>query len=106
MAVEDDRPIPGRGPDGGEPPAEVIVELGPPVDVAAAALRTALATVVIAPRVQSGRGELVADMFVASRVLAEAVDEQDVCPRRTGPGPARLGLVRRPVAGRQSQALR
>ena len=81
MAVQDDGPAACRRPDRGKPFGEVVVELGPALDVAAASARAAHAAMVVRPDIESGRGHLVADVLVATGVLAEAVDQQDECPR-------------------------
>ena len=101
MAVEDDRPIPGHLPNGTEPLREVVMELAPSLDMAAPAPGPTVPTMVVGPRVQAGRSELLADVLIAAGVFAQAVDQQQMAPWPAGPRTAGRRLVGQPVPNQE-----
>ena len=81
VRIDDNGPVVRRRPDLGKPFGEVVVVEAPALHVAAASARAAHAPMVIRRDVESRGGELVANVLVPTGVLAEAVNQQDECPR-------------------------
>src|SRR4029079_332258 len=83
-------------PDRRQPLLEGVVEEAPPIDVPLRATARAVATLVVCVGVDPGGGQVIADVLVATGVLAETVDEEQRRPRIGG----------RPVPREQLDAVR
>src|SRR4029079_19253469 len=84
-------------PDRRQPLLEVVMEAAPPIDVPLRATARAVATLVVGVGVDPGGGQVIADVLVATGVLAETVDEEQRRTRirhTTGPQ-EQLDAVRR-----------
>jgi len=79
------------------------MELRPAVHVAPPPSGAAAPSKVERMDVDSGRRKLVAHMFVSPRMLAQAVDDQDRCPRR--PGVASRDPTRWPMTNQEVRAV-
>ena len=66
MTVEDHRPADGRSADDGQAFGEVVVELGPSIDMATPPTRSTIAPQIEHIDIQPGKRQLLPDMFVSS----------------------------------------
>src|SRR5260221_3496764 len=60
---------------------------------------------VVRPGVETRRGELVPDVFVAARMFAQTMHQQDVRPGAAGPAAFRGRIVRRPVPNKELRSV-